>query len=598
MSLKNKFSALLASALCLTMLAACGTQSTTGTNSGTTSSPTVTAKANTAVSVSDTSADYDSSDYYFSWKSQSYKTIKLENGSQSITKSGVYELTGTLSDGSITVEVDKTSDKGVVYLVLNGANLSSSNSAPIYIKSAKKVVIILESGTSNTVYQGSGVTVNADSEPSAAIFSKTDLTITGSGSLNVTSDYNDAITSKDILKITDGIFTIKAAGDGIVGKDILAVKSGSITISAGKDGMRSTNDTDADMGNVLITNGTFNITAGNDAIQAWSSLLINGGSFNLVTGGGYSGVTKTNMNGGGFGGMGGPPGQTTSTAKTETESTKGIKANGIVAVTGGTFDISSTDDTVHSNGDVSISGGTFTLSSGDDGIHADGTVTVSGGKITIKNSYEGIEGTNITISGGDIDIAASDDGINVNSSSGTLTISGGDTYINAGGDGVDSNGKIVMTDGTVYVDGPTDNGNGAIDYDGSFIISGGTIVAAGSSGMAQCPGDNSTQPSILMYFTSAQAAGTSITVKDESNTVVTFTPAKQYTSAAISSAGFKTGSTYTLYSGETKVVSFTISSTVTYLNESGVTTGRSGGMGAPGGMQGGMPGGNRQPPNA
>ena len=207
----------------------------------------------------------------------------------------------------------------------------------------------------------------------------------------------------------------------------------------------------------------------------------------------------------------------------------------------------------------------------------------------MKISYEGIEGTNVTLSFCEIKINSSDDGLNVNDASGLLTISGGNISVVAGGDGLDSNGAISMTGGTVTVDGPTDNGNGAIDYDKTFTMTGGILIATGSSGMAQAPDTGSSQASILMYYTSAQAAGTAVTLKDESgNVIASFTPTKQYASAAISAPGLKTGKAYTLYSGDTKVVTFTPSSAVTYLNESGVTTAQ--GMG--GGMGGGMNRGN------
>jgi hypothetical protein len=151
-----------------------------------------------------------------------------------------------------------------------------------------------------------------------------------------------------------------------------------------------------------------------------------------------------------------------------------------------------------------------------------------------------------------------------------------------------------MTGGTVYVDGPTNNGNGAIDYQMGFTISGGTLVATGSSGMAMTPGMNSSQPSLLMYYSTPQAAGTAVTVRDESgSTVASFTPAKSYSSAAISAPGLQTGQTYTLFSGETEVVSFTLADTVTYLNESGVTPGQ--GMMPGGQMPGGQIPGDRYP---
>jgi hypothetical protein len=528
---------------------------------------------------------FDGSDDAIDWRSGSYTTLDMSTGSQTVTKSGTYEITGTLADGSLIIDIDTSTDKGIVNLILNTVSITSETSAPIYVKDADKVVLVLENNTVNTVTQGSGVAVNTENEPSAAVFSKADLTITGGGTLNVVSGYNDGITCKDTLKITDGTLYIEATGDGITGKDVLAVEQADITINAGKDGLRSTNDTDAGMGSILIKDGIFDIHAGGDAIQANSTLQIDGGSFDLTSGGGYAGITNSDT---GFGqsGMGAASGDDTNgDAGSDSDSKKCLKATGGIVINGGTILMSSSEDALHSNGGVAIAGGNLTLSAGDDGIHADADVSVTGGSVTIQNSYEGIEGKNITVNNGEISLNSSDDGFNVNDGTGVQAIGGGTVYINAGGDGLDANGSVTMTGGTVYVDGPTNNGNGAIDYQMGFTISGGTLIAAGSSGMAQTPGMKSSQNALLMYYTTPQAAGTAVTVRDESgNTVASFTPAKEYSSAAISAPGLKTGQSYTLFSGETETVTFTLTETVTYLNESGVTTNQ--GM-MPGGQMGG-----------
>ncbi|GAB6152775.1 carbohydrate-binding domain-containing protein [Desulfosporosinus burensis] len=546
------------------------------------------ASTSTTSDIKAISVNYDSDDYYFNWKNSSYKTIGLTGGSATvkggglavqdsvvtISASGVYEVTGTLTDGSIIVDVDKDIDKKTVFLVLNGATITSQTSAPIYIKGAKKTVILLENGTENSVTGGSDTLVNADGEPSAAIFSKSDLTLTGSGTLTVTANNNDGITSKDDLKITDGTLIVNTKADGMVGKDMVSVKNGSITISAGKDGIRSTNETDEGKGNVIIQNGKFTITAANDAIQAMKQVQIEDGNFALNSGGGYPGKSISSGNNN----LGGRPGQnatTTTTTPTSTEdeeSKKGLKAGQSILINGGNINVSSYEDAVHSNNDVAINGGTLTLQSGDDGVHADNNVHIDNGEITIKNSYEALEGTNITVNGGKISATSTDDGININSKEGVLTITGGEVALNANGDGLDSNGSVNMTGGTVYVDGPTANNNGALDYDGGFTISGGTLVASGSSGMAQAPSTNS-QLSILMTYTSSQAAGSTIILKDKDGTIIaSYTPSKQYSTVAISSPKLLVGSTYTLYSGNTKLVDVTLSDSLTFLSESGVTT--------------------------
>ncbi len=187
-----------------------------------------------------------------------------------------------------------------------------------------------------------------------------------------------------------------------------------------------------------------------------------------------------------------------------------------------------------------------------------------------------------------------------------LVISGGYLSVDAQGDGLDANGSIEMSGGTVIVNGPTVNGNGPLDYDGTFIMTGGFLVAAGSAGMAQAASDTSTQYGVMMTYTQAQQAGTLVSLQDaDGQSIVAFAPTKSYQSLYISSPELTKGGTYTLYSGGTstgtatnglykdgsvqdgaKVVSFEISAINTWLNESGVTKARSGMMGGPGGQGG------------
>lgn len=412
---------------------------------------------------------------YADWKAQSYTTINLEDGSQTITKSGVYELTGVLSDGTVTVNIDKTADTGTVQLVLNNAEINSTSGTPINIIEAEKAVLILENGTVNTVTQGEITTTDTEF-PTAAVFSKADFEITGSGTLNVTTKYNDGITSKDDLIITGGIINVNATSDGIVGKDILAVEQGVITITAGKDGLRATNTTDVDRGNVIIAGGTFSIDAANDGITAEKVLQIDGGEFDIKSGGGYTGSINQSDT---FQKMERGSAQTAQTNQSTevTESKKAVKSGTGSIINAGTFTISAYEDAVHSNGNVTINGGTFTIQSGDDAIHSDGAVQVNGGTIDIKNSYEGIEGANVTVKDGKIDIISDDDGINVNTTSGVLAVDGGEITVTASGDGVDSNGNITQSGGKLTIDtAAVGAGNTSIDYDGTFSSTGGTII--------------------------------------------------------------------------------------------------------------------------
>ncbi|WP_455721700.1 carbohydrate-binding domain-containing protein [Agathobacter sp.] len=244
----------------------------------------------------------------------------------------------------------------------------------------------------------------------------------------------------------------------------------------------------------------------------------------------------------------------------DTASTKGIKADGAIYVNGGTFNIDSADDSVHSNSDVTLNAGTYTLSTGDDGVHSDTALLVNGGTITISESYEGLEGLTVTINDGDIDITASDDGINAAGGNDTSTdemwmeINGGSIHVLAGGDGLDSNGDLTINGGEVYIDGPSDNGNSAIDYGdrSSCYINGGTVVAIGSSGMAEEISDESDQQVAFVKLDSQMQAGDVTLTDSEGNVIVSYTALKAYDCVIISTKDLTEGQTYTLTTSGTE----------------------------------------------
>jgi hypothetical protein len=480
------------------------------------------------------------------------------NGSVvTITSAGTYRISGTLSEGQIIVN---TTDEETVRLILDGVTINNSSSSPVYIEDAKKVIIVLAETTTNTLSDGSTyVFASADiDEPNATLFSKADMTIYGDGSLVINANYNDGISSKDGLIIAGGTISVTSVDDGIRGKDYIVVKKGNITINAQGDGMKSDNEEDATKGYISIQTGKFNITSGGDAISAQTDVMISAGEFTLLTG-----ESSTNQ------------------ANTTTSS-KGIKGVVNVNIDGGTFNITSADDSIHSNGNIVINNGTFSMASGDDGFHADSTLTINGGTIDITKSYEGIESAVITINDGNIHITSSDDGINVAggmdssgmpggkqrpggkggpgggpgqdafTSSGNyfLYINGGYVYVDAQGDGIDVNGSITMTAGVMIVDGPSENMNGALDYDGSFTINGGYFLAVGSSGMAMAPDTSSSQYSILLNLNSSLQPGTLIRLQNSAGEdIFTFAPARIYQSFTFSSPELKEGETYTVYYG-------------------------------------------------
>ncbi|WP_290459292.1 carbohydrate-binding domain-containing protein [Romboutsia ilealis] len=585
---------------------------------------------------------------------------EVSNNKVTITKAGTYSVSGKIEDGQILVDAG-AEDK--VYLILNGADIKCSNSAPIYVKNAKKAIISLAGGTENNITDGETYVFEDESsnDPNAAIFSKDDMTIIGTGKLTVNANYNNGIASNDDLKIQSGNIVVNAKNNGIKGKDCINITDGNITINSKGDGLKADNTTDETKGYIYIEGGKINITSSQDGIQAETELLIADGDITIKTGGGSENSIKSNQTPGQMpeGMTKGerptiPDGQTkgerpempqdirhpssnqdtnknsntdvsTNTSTDENTSMKGLKATTNIVIDGGTFNIDSEDDSIHSNANLTINSGTFEIASGDDGIHSDTQLDINGGTINISKSYEGIESTTININDGNIHIVASDDGINAAggndvsietgmpgndkfSSSGDvlININGGYVYVDASGDGIDANGSINMVGGTVLVDGPTNNGNGSLDYDETFDISGGTLVAAGSAGMAQVPSDSSSQEILNINLTS-QESNTVVNIKSsDGKNILTYSPSKNYSSVIVSTPDIKDNTKYTVsvggtakgeakdglyfdgnYSGGTEVGSETTSSIITNIIQEGASTSSMkghGGQGRPSGI--------------
>lgn len=601
--MKNNIIRLLAPVLALAMvMAGCGNK--TSGSSAESGSPSISPPV---VSSGDKRGSYADEDFLESYDAASATAIvfsgtgatisgtgaQLNGSTVTISNAGTYVVSGELTDGQLLVDATKND---TVHLVLNGVTLKSSSTSPLYIKQAEKVILTLAEGSENSITDAENYVFEADAdEPNAALFSKSDLTVNGSGTLAVSANYNNGVASKDNLVITNGDITVTAVNDAIRGKDSVTVANGSLNLTSGGDGIKSNNSEDAALGFVIIDGGSFVIKAENDGIQAETALIVTDGDFAITCGGGSTvsaaqsggdtdgmppqgdmssmpqGGPPSDMGGGPQGGGmdGRMPGKQQQTAEEDTVSQKGLKGGGSVEITGGTFNLSCVDDALHTNGDMTVSGGRFTIASDDDGMHADGDLLISGSEIDITQCYEGLEGTNVTVSGGTVGIAARDDGINAaggsdgdstetfrgpesGSANCNITITGGTVTVDAAGDGLDANGSLNIEGGFVIVNGPTGNGDGALDYDGSSIITGGTLIAAGSSGMAQAPGSDSTQPVLSVTFSAAQEAGTAVSLTDkDGNLIISFAPAKRFQNIVISSPLLNTGDTYTLYSGAT-----------------------------------------------
>lgn len=416
-----------------------------------------------------------------------------------ITKAGTYVVSGILEDGQILIEAGK---EAVVQLVLNGVELSSQTTAPIYSPDKTKVILTLAAGTANTVSDSKEYVFAsaAEDEPDAPVFTKGDLTINGTGRLDIYGNYGCAIRSKSVLTVISGDLNLNAESDGLKGKDAVIIRDGNINIVSGKDGIKSNNDEDAERGYIWIDGGQIQIAAKDDGIQAETALIINGSN------------------------------------------------------------------------------------------------------ITITESQEALAGKTVDINGGFIKAAASDDGINsaaavatemekMQNQEGVYTrIAGGEIWLDAKADGIDSNGDLYIEGGTIYLSGPTGNGDGILDYNGKGYISGGTFFGAGSSGMMQTFEADSAQNYLVVYYSATEKAGTRITLTDDNgNELGSYAPEKDFMAVIISSPELRTGNTYHVITGE-ETIDLTVGGLMTTY---GTVSGGMGGRGVRGGMRGGADGGQR-----
>ena len=565
-----------------------------------------------------------------------------------ITKAGEYTVAGLLSEGQLIVDAG---DEDEVTIVLNGTSITCSSGSPIYVKNASEVKIKSEENTFNEVIdkRAEATDDSSDDAGNAAIYATCDLKLVGKGALVVTGNYNNGIQSKDDLSIKNVIVKVTAVNNAVKGNDAVDIESGNIiAISAKGDGIKTSNSSISNKGKqkgiVTITGGNIDIYAACDGIDAAYGVDISGdGNLNIytdtyseyseeVTSSGSSSGTSTSRDSsanktasantvsyvaasdtianapGGFGGnkaggdRPGMPGDFNESGNSsgQSYSTKGIKAESEINISGFTINVCSTDDGIHANSDsgvletgedgkgtIVINGGTITISSGDDGMHADKQLDVNDGYINIVTSYEGLEAMTINLNGGKIYVYATDDGINACTGDGKtspiINVTGG--YIDvttASGDtdGIDSNGNYVQTGGMVLVKGGSSSGNvsGSIDVDGTVTITGGTCVALG--GICETP-VNSVNAYVL---SSVSFSSGSYSLKDASgNEVISFTVDGSFSNGWICSDTLTTGTSYTLYRGSDSVADWT--------QESG-TMGASGTGGFGGGNMGGMGGQN------
>lgn len=491
--------------------------------------------------------------------------VRVSDNQITITRTGTYVLSGSLTNGQIVV--DASGEK--VQIVLKDASINCDTSAAIYVKSADKVFVTLAENTSNTLTNTKDFIAIDDNNIDAVIFSKSDLSLNGSGTLTIHAAYGHGIVSKDDLVITSGTYDITAARHALSGKDSVRIADGVFTLNAKKDGIHSENTDNDEKGFIYIADGTFSITCDSDGMDAEETLQVDGGTITIAAG----------------------------------------------------------DDGLHADGDLVLNDGTITITKSYEGLEGK-TVTITGGSYAVTSSDDGVNAAGDGTAGNSSDSASSDSSKEQKMPSGTppkqpqnssdstempqppqngdsteapqppqnsdsteapqppqnsdstempnapkgapngngnpgpggmedttdynrIQISGGMLTVNAGGDGLDSNGDLTVTGGEIYIDGPVQGGNGALDCSGTATISGGTVIAVGSSGMAENFSSSSTQGSMLVTVSASMISG-EITLQDSNgNSLLSYTPAKSYNSVVISCPKLTSGETYTLLAGDT-----------------------------------------------
>lgn len=536
-----------------------------------------------------------------------------EGSAVTISTAGTYIVSGNLTDGSITVT---TSENDKVQIVLNSVKIASSSGPAIDIQSADKCFITLAEGTQNSLSDGS---VFTSEDANACIYATCDLTINGSGSLDVSGNYRHGVFSKDDLVVYGGTIRVSAVEDGLNGKDSVKIGAGDISIDSGADGVKSSKSTNPEKGFVYVSGGSLSIDAEDDGIQAKTHLCIAGGS----------------------------------------------------------IEIDAADDALHSDLEGALNGGSTSVRSGDDAFHCETKLEVNDGSFVAETCSEGYEAEWVVVNGGDTNICALDDAMNASAadlsddsessdedtststpsgesganaaqpdgsigvpdassanadsneqqntapqgagqqdgatppelpsdlgqapdvqgrmerggqapggqggapgasdSNCLIQINGGKVVLDSQGDGVDSNGNVEINGGTLLVNGPSSDGDGAFDYDGEATISGGTVLMAGAVGMAQSF-TSGTQAFALVQ--ASGSAGSVIEATDaDGDVIATLTATRAFGCVLVSGAGVSDGDTITV----------SVDGAVTTAMAS--TTGTSGI--AMGGMGGGPATGNR-----
>ncbi len=517
--------------------------------------------------------------------------ITVTDTEAKITSAGVYVFSGTWNDGTISVNSEGS---GTVRIILNQADITSTDGPVIYVEEADKVIITSVSGTENTLNDAASYDTAAYEDVTAAVYSKDDLVINGSGKLTVNGNSNDAVSCNDSLKIVQADLSVTAVDDGLDANDTLLIYNSTVSADAQGDGIKAGKDDDAESGTIILNGSAIDVNAGNEGIQAGVLLEVDSGNI-TINGSGNSASVSGSMN------------QMTAPSERQGTDTETGASEDTDTETGATEDTDSTTGATSKtqggagsgmkpggmNGQMP-SGQTDPFSaeqSTDDGtvsskaLASDGSIIINDGTVTVTASFEALEAPYIEVNGGTLDLTSSDDGINVTGGeTDSLVINGGTIVINAGGDGLDINGSGTMNNGTVTIYGPENAGNGSLDYDGSFTVNGGTLIAGSAAGMLMTPSDTSAVRTAVIGVTDTSSA---VEIEDEDgNTILSYTSDKSWSVVEFSSELLETGKTYTVVQNGTKLGTISADDTVSYINTSAS------------GTQNGMGGGRTQPGNA
>lgn len=464
-----------------------------------------------------------------------------------ITAGGTYVLTGQMSAGQVVVNADGEK----VQLVLDGASVTSTDSAAILVRAAKKVWLTLADGTQNKLATSDSFVEDDEYSIDGAVWCKSDLTINGTGALTVSSAEGHGIVCKDELALVSGDVEVEAARHAVQAQDAACVVAGTWSLTAGTDGIHCGDDDDAEKGSVLIVGGNVSIDAASDGVDAANVLEVDGGEVTVSAGDdGLHSERALQVDGG---------------TVTVTKSYEGLEGS-TVTVNGGVIDVTSSDDGVNAAGDPTgdssaeatgagafgpeaaagqpedpMGGGRAPAGDGRAPEDADAQAPTSTGQVPAGSGGQvpADAGGQAPGAGGDMDY----------DSTAQVTINGGKLTIQAGGDGIDSNGDLTVTGGEAYVFGPASDGDGSLDFAGAGTITGGVVMCAGSSGMAQNFGDASTQGSMLV--SASGQAGDAIQLVDEDGNVVASCEARtSYSCVLVSAPGVESGKTYTLTCGD------------------------------------------------